>query len=185
MQTLGQTPDISIQGVVTSIEEVGPSANLAGLGNRGVAFLDASQPSSLPQTAPVFSSASSAQPPEDPAVGTLVSMAGTNLASSPQVRFGATNPINASAASASQLQVSSPASVVSGPVNLTAYFTIRGSGFQSGIKATLGGKSATVSLQDMNTLLLTAPALTAGSQRLVLTNPSGEAVSYDAAYVTQ
>ncbi len=123
MQSLGQIPDISIQGVATNIEEVGASANLAGLGNRGVAFLDASQPGPLPQTAPVFSGTPSAQPSEGPAVGgTPLSVAGTNLASSPQLRFGMTNPVNATAASASQLQVVSPASVASGPVNLTAYF---------------------------------------------------------------
>jgi IPT/TIG domain len=123
MQVTGQIPDIPIQGVPTTIEEVGAASNLVGLNNRGLAFLDASQPSSLPQTAPVFSSVPVAQPSEGPAAGgTSLSLSGTNFSPSPQVRFGLTSPVNTTASSTSALQVSSPASVASGPVNLTAYF---------------------------------------------------------------
>ena len=43
-----------------------------------------------------------------------------------------------------------------------ATITIRGSGFQSTTKATLGGKSSNVTFKDANTLLLTTPALSAG-----------------------
>jgi len=57
--------------------------------------------------------------------------------------------------------------------------------FQSGITATLGGKSATVAFKDMNTLNLTAPALSPGPQQLVLTNPGGESISLDAAFLAQ
>jgi hypothetical protein len=63
--------------------------------------------------------------------------------------------------------------------------TIRGSGFVSGITATLGGKSASVTLQDMNTLILTTPALSAGPQQLVLANPDGESITFDAAFLSQ
>jgi hypothetical protein len=63
--------------------------------------------------------------------------------------------------------------------------SIRGSGFVNGIKATLGGKSTTVTLKDMNTLVLTTPALSAGWQQLVLTNPDGESVALDAAFLAQ
>lgn len=63
--------------------------------------------------------------------------------------------------------------------------TIRGSGFLSSTKATLGGKSANVTFKDMNTLLMTTPALSAGPQQLLLTNPDGETVSLDAALVAQ
>jgi hypothetical protein len=73
----------------------------------------------------------------------------------------------------------------SGSVSGGSTVTVRGSGFQSGVTATLGGKAATVALTDMNTLILTTPALAAGPQQLVLTNPDGESVSLDAAYVTQ
>jgi hypothetical protein len=60
--------------------------------------------------------------------------------------------------------------------------TFRGSGFQSGTTATIGGKSATVTFKDMNTLTVVTPALTAGAQRVTITNPDGESVSLDAAY---
>ncbi len=123
LQKIGQVSDIVMQGVPTSIEEVGASSNLCGLANRGVAFLDASQTSSLPQAAPVFSSVPVAQPSEGPGVGgTTLSLIGANFSSSPQVRFGANNPVNATAVGSSQVQVVSPASTAVGPVNLTAYF---------------------------------------------------------------
>jgi len=124
LNKIGQIPDIVIQGVPTSIEEVGASSILCGLGNRGVAFLDASQTSSLPQSAPVFSSVPIAQPSEGPVAGsTSISLTGTNFSSNPQVRFAALNPVNATAVGNSQVQVVSPASAANGPVNLTAYFT--------------------------------------------------------------
>lgn len=63
--------------------------------------------------------------------------------------------------------------------------TIRGSGFQSATKATLGGKHVAVTFKDINTLTLTTPALTSGSQQLALTNPDGESVSLDAVFVAQ
>lgn len=63
--------------------------------------------------------------------------------------------------------------------------TVRGSGFVSGIQATLGGNSATTTLKDMNTLTLTTPATPSGPQQLVLTNPDGETVSLDAAFLAQ
>jgi hypothetical protein len=59
--------------------------------------------------------------------------------------------------------------------------TIRGSGFQSGIKVVIGGKSAAATLVDMNTLTVVSPALAPGPQQLTLTNANGETVSLDAA----
>jgi len=123
LQMSGQIPDVTIQGVPTSIEEAGAAPFLYGLANRGVTFLDVSQTSSLSPTAPVFASAPVSQPSEGPPVGgTTLSLSGSNFTSNPQVRFGANNPISATAASNSQLQVVSPPSTASGPVNLTAYF---------------------------------------------------------------
>nr|MDP9147672.1 IPT/TIG domain-containing protein [Acidobacteriota bacterium] len=58
---------------------------------------------------------------------------------------------------------------------------IRGSGFLAGVKVTIGGKTATATLIDMNTLTVSAPALAAGSQQLVITNANGETVSLDGA----
>jgi hypothetical protein len=55
--------------------------------------------------------------------------------------------------------------------------TVRVSGFQSGIKATLGGRSAAVTLMNVNTLTFTAPAVSTGPQRSVLSNSDDESVS--------
>jgi IPT/TIG domain len=63
--------------------------------------------------------------------------------------------------------------------------TVRGSGFLAGVTAILGGKAAAVTLTDMNTLTLTTPSTTAGPLQLVLTNPDGESVSLDAAFLAQ
>ncbi|HEX8872529.1 MAG TPA: IPT/TIG domain-containing protein, partial [Candidatus Acidoferrum sp.] len=72
-----------------------------------------------------------------------------------------------------------------GPASGGQSITIRGSGFQSSTTATLGGKSAAVTFKDMNTLLVTVPSLSAGAQRLVLTNADGESTSLDAAFLAQ
>ena len=63
--------------------------------------------------------------------------------------------------------------------------TLRGSGFVSGIKVTLGGKSANITWKDMNTLTFATPALSPGLQTLTLTNPDGESASLDAAFQAQ
>jgi hypothetical protein len=63
--------------------------------------------------------------------------------------------------------------------------TIRGSGFQAGTKATLGGKALAIAFKDKNTLTFAVPALPAGGQQVVLTNPDGESVSLDAAFLAQ
>jgi len=60
--------------------------------------------------------------------------------------------------------------------------TVRGSNFQTGTTATVGGKNVTVTLVDPNTLTLVAGAVGPGAQRLTLTNPDGETVSLDAAF---
>jgi hypothetical protein len=75
--------------------------------------------------------------------------------------------------------VSSPAISIAGGTSLT----IRGSGFQSGINVAIGGKPATATLVDMNTLTVVSPAVAAGSQQLTLTNKNGEIVSVDAAVI--
>ena len=67
------------------------------------------------------------------------------------------------------------------PVAGGASITIRGSGFQSGIKVTIGGKSTAANFVDMNTITAASPALPAGAQQIVLTNASGETISLDAA----
>ncbi len=76
-------------------------------------------------------------------------------------------------------------SVTSGPASGGTSLTLRGSGFQSGTKVTLGGKAVAATFKDMNTLLLVTPAVAAGAQQMVLTNPDGESVALDAAFVAQ
>jgi hypothetical protein len=46
-------------------------------------------------------------------------------------------------------------------------------------------QSAVATLKDMNTLILTTPAMSPGPQQLVLSNPDGESVSLDAVFVAQ
>jgi hypothetical protein len=63
--------------------------------------------------------------------------------------------------------------------------TIRGSGFQSGTKVTIGGKSASANFQDINTLTVVMPSLSSGAQQIAVTNPDGETYSLDAAFTAQ
>jgi hypothetical protein len=64
-----------------------------------------------------------------------------------------------------------------------ATLTIRGSGFQSGSTVTINGKSTSVTFKDANTLSVATPSLTPGSQQITITNPDGESVSLDAAFL--
>jgi len=63
--------------------------------------------------------------------------------------------------------------------------TLRGSGFVNGVKATLGGESTNVTWKDINTLTFATPATSVGPQQIKLTNPDGETVSLDAAFLAQ
>jgi len=68
------------------------------------------------------------------------------------------------------------------PASGGTLITVRGSGFVAGIQATLGSKSVAVTVKDANTLTFVAPALPAGIQTLVLSNPGGESVTRQSAY---
>jgi hypothetical protein len=61
--------------------------------------------------------------------------------------------------------------------------TIRGSGFQAGIKVFVGGKPTMATLVDMNTLTVVSPAVPTGPQQLTLTNVNGETVTVDAVVI--
>ena len=61
--------------------------------------------------------------------------------------------------------------------------TIRDSGFQNGATVTIGGNAATVIFKDMNTLTVVTPDLPAGAQRVTITNPDGETIALDAAFI--
>lgn len=58
-------------------------------------------------------------------------------------------------------------------VSAGAQIQIRGSGFEEGMTATVGGTPAMVSYQDSETVTLTVPAVSSGIQDLVLANPDG------------
>jgi hypothetical protein len=73
-------------------------------------------------------------------------------------------------------------SPASAPVSGGATLTIRGSGFQFGATAIVGGKSAATTFKDMNTLTVTTPQLTAGPQQILITNPDGNSYALDAAF---
>jgi hypothetical protein len=64
-----------------------------------------------------------------------------------------------------------------------ATLTIRGSGFQSATALTINGKAASITFKDANTLLVVTPSLTPGSQQIAITNPDGETVLLDAAFL--
>jgi hypothetical protein len=70
----------------------------------------------------------------------------------------------------------------SGPATGGTTVTIRGSGFQLGISVAIGGKPASAKFIDINTVTFTTPPLLSGPQGLVITNPSGETYSLDAAF---
>ena len=53
--------------------------------------------------------------------------------------------------------------------------------FLVGVGVAISGKMAAVTFKDANTLSITVPALAAGPQRIIITNPDGERVSLDAA----
>jgi hypothetical protein len=75
--------------------------------------------------------------------------------------------------------VSSPTILAAGGTTLT----IRGSGFQAGIKVAIGGKPTMTTLLDMNTLIVVSPVVPAGTQQLTLTNLNGETVTVDAVVI--
>jgi hypothetical protein len=122
MQPIGQVPDASIQGVHSEIEEVDETQLLFGIANRGVSFIDAAKPVALPSSVPSFVSVPAAQPSQGPFTGaTATLLAGQNFESSAQIKFGQ-QLAAAPTVSPTQIQVAAPPSVVSGAVNVTAYF---------------------------------------------------------------
>ncbi len=123
-QKLGQIPDLAVQGIATVLEDADETQFLVGLSNRGLNFLDAANPITLSQPAPVFAAAPVAQPAEGTiAGGAAITLSGYNFSSNPQIRFGTQSPVNGTATSSTQLQVLTPPSATSGPVNLIAYFS--------------------------------------------------------------
>jgi hypothetical protein len=123
LNAIGQVPDLWLAGRRTEIEEVDATKLLFGVANRGLSFVDAANPGSLPATAPVFAAPPTAQPSEGPnAGGTSTVLTGQNFAATAQVLFGSQFAANASVSSATQIDAASPPNATSGAVNITAYF---------------------------------------------------------------
>lgn len=122
LNLLARVPDVAIAGIPTQLEESDSTKILFGLSNRGISFVDASIATSLPQPPPSFAAAPVAQPSSGPNSGnTATVLSGANLGSLAAVQFGSQSaPVQI--ASATQLQVISPASATSGPVNISAFF---------------------------------------------------------------
>jgi hypothetical protein len=123
LQSIGQIPDLSIQGVPSEIEEADETQLLFSIANRGVGFVDAASPISLPSAVPTFGFPPAVQPAEGSSGGgTSVTLNGENFEANAIVAFGSQAATNVTAASATQFQATSPPSAVSGAVNVAAYF---------------------------------------------------------------
>jgi hypothetical protein len=122
-QLIGRVPDAAVQGVSSEIEEADETQLLFGLSNRGVSFVDAVTPASLPLTAPAIAPSPSLQPSEGPlAGGTSAVLSGQNFTTPAQVRFGTQSATNVTFSGPAQIQATSPPSVSNGAVNVTSYF---------------------------------------------------------------
>jgi DNA-binding beta-propeller fold protein YncE len=120
---IGQIPDASIQGVSSDIEDADETQLLFALSNRGVSFLDASTPGTLPTQMPLLAAAPSLLPSDGPvAGGTPVVLSGQNFAASAQLKFGTQSAASINVSGPTQIQANSPPSVISGSVNVTAFF---------------------------------------------------------------
>ena len=123
LNLVGQLPDLLLARKRTEIEDVDSTHLLFGIANRGIAFLDAASLASLPPAAPAFAGPPTAQPSEGANVGgTVTTLAGQNFEATAQVLFGSQSASNASVASGSQINATSPPNAASGPTNIAAYF---------------------------------------------------------------
>lgn len=123
LNTLGHVPDLWLAGRRAEIEDVDATRLLFGIANRGLGFIDAASPGSLPATVPVFAGPPTSQPSEGPnAGGTTTVLAGQSFESTAQILFGTQSATNTSVGSNTQINATSPPNAASGPVNITAYF---------------------------------------------------------------
>ena len=120
---IGQLADLWLGGRRTEIEDVDATNFIFGVANRGLALIDAATHASLPTTVPSFTAPPSVQPSEGlNAGGTATALSGQNFATSVQLKFGTQMASNASVASSTVINATSPPNAASGAVNVTAYF---------------------------------------------------------------
>ena len=123
LHAMGQVPDLWLAGRRTEIEDADSTKLLFGVANRGLGFVDAANPVSLPATVPAFAAPPSAAPSEGPnAGGTATVLTGQNFEATAQVLFGAQSATNASVAGNTQINAISPPNAAAGSVNISAYF---------------------------------------------------------------
>jgi hypothetical protein len=119
----GEIPDPQVQAKPSEIEDADDAHVLYGVGNRGIALIDAGHPVALPSTFPSFSQAPVSQPDGGPnSGGAVVQLAGENLESNAQIKFGTQLSSSVQSESATQIQAASPPSTAIGPVSVTAFF---------------------------------------------------------------
>jgi DNA-binding beta-propeller fold protein YncE len=123
LSATGEIPDPQVQAKSTEIEDADDAHILYGVGNRGIALIDAGHPVALPSTFLSFSQVPVSQPDGGPnSGGTVVQLAGENLEVNSQVKFGTQLSSSVQSESATQIQAASPSNTASGPVSLTAFF---------------------------------------------------------------
>ena len=123
LHLLGQVQDLNIQEILTEIEDRDETGLVFGLGNRGIAIVDAANPGPVAGVFPALAPVPAVAPNGGVnSGGTVVTLSGQNFAASPEVRFGDQPAGNVGASSASQIQATTPASGISGAVNVSAYF---------------------------------------------------------------
>lgn len=123
LHLIGEIPDLSLQGVGSTIEETDDSGFVFGLGNRGLVFLDANEHATIPKSLASFANAPSVLPSSGPATGaTSVTLTGANFGANPIVRIGTQIVASVSNSTPTQIQATTPASIAFGAANVTAYF---------------------------------------------------------------
>lgn len=123
LNLIGRVPDLFLGGMRSELEDVDSTKLLFGIADRGVAFIDAANPASLPANVPVLSGAPSVQPSEGPnAGGTATVLSGQNFESSAQILFGTQSAASVNIAGATQINATSPPNAATGSVNVAAFF---------------------------------------------------------------
>jgi hypothetical protein len=124
LNLIGQIPDAAIQDVSSQLEDADATQLIFALGNRGVAFLDAADPETLPGPAPAFAAAPASTTSEGPAAGgTALSLSGQNFAALSQLHIGTQFVPNPSDTDTTLLQATTPPNAAPGAANISAYFT--------------------------------------------------------------
>jgi hypothetical protein len=124
LHVIGQFVDLSIQGMASVVEDDDETGFVFGLNNRGVALLDTSSAVTPQPQLPLFANAPAVLPSTGPNTGgTNVTLSGQNFGSNPTIAFGAQLASSITANSVTQIQVTTPANVLSGAVNVSVYFS--------------------------------------------------------------